>query len=708
MSVNANVTVPAWNVLTVQPYYPSKAVRCSVCNQENPAGARFCLACGAALQPEAPPQEERRIVSIIFVDLVGSTAQAELLDPEDVRALLTPYHQLVRREIESFGGVVEKFIGDAIMGVFGAPVTYGDDAERAVRAAFVVRDSVCAMPGNLQIRIAVNTGEAVVSLNARPALGESMIAGDVVNTASRLQSQAPVNGIVVGEMTYVGTRDVIAYEKTEPIVAKGKAAPVNAWVATHALTPAGQRATRDLRMVGRMSELRLLAAIMDRMLAERAPHLVSMFGPAGVGKTTVVSTFAEIARERGARVVFGRSLPYRESSVYGPLARHVMGICGIYESDAPEVMIDKLRGRAKDLLDGSSVSAETVAEHLGSIVGVEGWGAEATDRGMLFSSTRSFMEAAAREQPTVLVFEDIHWSGSALLDLIDALAVGSHGLPLLLVTLARPEFLDTRESWGGRLASYTSLTLGPLAEDDARELAVRRLGAPERADAVVRIAEGNPLFIEQLAATMEETDGALPTSIRGLVAARLDALPQRDRALLLDAAVVGKVFWYDALVALSADPDIDHVLEELERRDLIRREAASLIENQQQFTFTHVLIRDVAYELLPRADRARRHATVAQFFERSTGSSNEAIGALAHHWRDAGDFERAISHLTRAAEQAERGWAKAHAVVLYREALQLVPEDDVERRSALRRRLAIASTASFHLDDVTRPGSLPA
>jgi class 3 adenylate cyclase len=688
--------------------YAFKAVRCHVCNQENPAGARFCLACGVELQPEAAPQEERRIVSIIFVDLVGSTAQAEQLDPEDVRALLTPYHQLVRREIESFGGVVEKFIGDAIMGVFGAPVAYGDDAERAVRAAFVVRDSVCAMPGNLQIRIAVNTGEAVVSLNARPALGESMVAGDVVNTASRLQTQAPVNGIVVGEMTYLGTRDVIGYEEIEPIVAKGKAAPVKAWVAAEVLTPAGLRPMRDPRLVGRKSELRLLEAIWDRVLGEAAPHLVSIFGPAGVGKSTVVAHFAEAARERGARVVSGRSLPYRESSVYGPLSRHVMGICGIYESDAPDVVIDKLRDRTKALLEGSSGHAETVAEHLGAIVGVDGWGAEATDRDILFSSARTFLEAAAREQPTVLVVEDIHWSASALLDLVDALAVGSHGLPLLLVTLARPEFLDTRESWGGRLASYTSLTLGPLDEACARELAVRRLGSPDRADAVVQIAEGNPLFIEQLAATMGETQGALPTSIRGLVAARLDALPPRDRSVLLDAAVVGKIFWYDALLALNPDPEIDRVLEELERRDLIRREASSLIEGQQQFTFTHVLIRDVAYELLPRADRARRHRVVAEFFERSTGWSNEAIGALAHHWRDAGDFERAIAHLTRAAEQAERGWAKDHAVLLYREALQLVPEDDVERRSTLRRRLAVASTASFHLDDVRRPGSLPA
>jgi len=683
-------------------------MRCLACNQENPPGARFCFACGVALAQEDKPHEERRIVTIIFVDLVGFTARAETLDPEDVRALLTPYHELVRSEIESFGGVVEKFIGDAIMGVFGAPLAHGDDAERAVRAAFVVRDAVCALPdGGLQIRVAVNTGEAVVSLNARAALGESMVAGDVVNTASRLQTQAPVNGIVVGAKTYLETRDVIGFEPAEAIVAKGKTEPVKAWIATHALTPAGQRPTRDPRLVGRSPELKLLDALWDRVLVERLPHLVSIFGPAGVGKSTVITNFAASVRERGARVVFGRSLPYRESGVYGALATHVMGLCGIFESDAPDIVADKLRARTRALLDGSSAAA-TVAEHLGAIVGVDGWGTEATDRDMLFSSTRLFVEAAAREQPTILVFEDVHWSGSSLLDLIDTLAVGSHGLPLLLVTLARPELLDTRPGWGGRLSSYTSLTLGPLDEGNARELAVRRLGTPERADAVVKIAEGNPLFIEQLAATMEETEGALPTSIRGLVAARLDALPQRDRALLLDAAVVGKVFWYDALLALSPDSEVDHVLDELERRDLIRREATSIIENQQQFSFTHMLIRDVAYELLPRADRARRHEAVARFFERSIGSSSEASGALARHWRDAGDFGRAIAQLTRAAEQAERGWAKDHAALLYREALQLVPEEDTEQRSALRRRLALASTASFHLEDIRRPENPPA
>ena len=685
-------------------------MRCLVCNQENPPGARFCLACGVALA-----RREGRTRSAGSSRSSSSTSSASpraprQLDPEDVRALLTPYHDLVRREIESFGGVVEKFIGDAIMGVFGAPFAHGDDAERAVRAAFVVRDAVCALPGGgLQIRVAVNTGEAVVSLNARAALGESMVAGDVVNTASRLQSQAPVNGIVVGEKTYLETRDVIDYEPAEAIVAKGKAAPVKAWIATRALTPAGERPTRERQLVGRAPELRLLDALWDRVLVERLPHLVSIFGPAGVGKSTVISHFASSARER------------RRAGRLRPVAALPREWRLRPARDARDGPLRNLRerpaGRRRRQVARADAGRSSTARRRPRRRSPSIWGRSSVSTGgeprrptATSSSPRSvgFVEAAAREQPTILVFEDVHWSGSNLLDLIDALAVGSHGLPLLLVTLARPEFLDARAGWGGRLSSYTSLTLGPLDEGDARELAVRRLGTPDRADAVVKIAEGNPLFIEQLAATMEETEGALPTSIRGLVAARLDALPQRDRALLLDAAVVGKVFWYDALLALSPHADVDGVLDELERRDLIRREAGSIIENQQQFSFTHVLIRDVAYELLPRADRARRHEAVAQFFERSTGSSSEAIGALARHWRDAGDFGRAIAQLTRAAEQAERGWAKDHAALLYREALELVPEDDTEQRSALRRRLALASTASFHLDDVRRPESPPA
>jgi class 3 adenylate cyclase len=677
---------------------------CRTCGQDNPEVARFCLACGASLSADEPPGIERRVVTVIFVDLVGFTARAERLDPEEVQAVLTPYHERVRREIESFGGVVEKFIGDAVMGLFGATLAHGDDAERAVRAALVVRDSVGELAGgDLQIRIAVNTGEAVVSLGARPAFGESMVSGDVVNTAARLQAAAPVNGIVVGEETYRETRGAIGYEATEPIVAKGKERPVQAWIAVRALTEVGERPLTGSTIVGRESELTILRTFWERASSERQPHLVSIFGSAGVGKSTVAAEFARIATEGGARAVRGRSLPYRESGTYGSLASQLMQLCDVFESDSAQVVADKLRSRTAELLANADADPGLIAGHLGVIVGIDA-GNEASDRDALFSSARQFLEGAAREQPTVLVFEDIHWADANMLDLIETLATRVRALPLLLLTLSRPELHDTRQGWANGISAYTALTLSPLGEQHARELAVRRLGDTDRVDEVIRVAEGNPLFIEQLAATIGETaSGTLPTSVRALVAARLDALPRAERALLIDASVVGKVFWEGALRAMSPDNgELTHLLEELERRDLVRREAASMIEGEQQFAFTHVLIRDVAYDLLPRADRARRHALVAEFFESSTGTSREAIGALARHWRDAGDHERAVEQLVRAAEQAERGWAKDHAALLYREALELVAAEDLEQRSALQRRLAIAAQASFHVPDVRR------
>jgi class 3 adenylate cyclase len=677
---------------------------CRTCGQDNPEVARFCLACGASLSADEPPGIERRVVTVIFVDLVGFTARAERLDPEEVQAVLTPYHERVRREIESFGGVVEKFIGDAVMGLFGATLAHGDDAERAVRAALVVRDSVGELAGgDLQIRIAVNTGEAVVSLGARPAFGESMVSGDVVNTAARLQAAAPVNGIVVGEETYRETRGAIGYEATEPIVAKGKERPVQAWIAVRALTEVGERPLTGSTIVGRESELTILRTFWERASSERQPHLVSIFGSAGVGKSTVAAEFARIATEGGARAVRGRSLPIRASGTDGSLASQLMQLCDVFESDSAQVVADKLRSRTAELLANADADPGLIAGHLGVIVGIDA-GNEASDRDALFSSARQFLEGAAREQPTVLVFEDIHWADANMLDLIETLATRVRALPLLLLTLSRPELHDTRQGWANGISAYTALTLSPLGEQHARELAVRRLGDTDRVDEVIRVAEGNPLFIEQLAATIGETaSGTLPTSVRALVAARLDALPRAERALLIDASVVGKVFWEGALRAMSPDNgELTHLLEELERRDLVRREAASMIEGEQQFAFTHVLIRDVAYDLLPRADRARRHALVAEFFESSTGTSREAIGALARHWRDAGDHERAVEQLVRAAEQAERGWAKDHAALLYREALELVAAEDLEQRSALQRRLAIAAQASFHVPDVRR------
>ena len=387
-------------------------------------------------------------------------------------------------------------------------------------------------------------------------------------------------------------------------------------------------------------------------------------------------------------------MPYRESSAYFAFSTQVKQLCGIFESDEPEVALAKLR---------ESVGDETVAGHLAILLGLDLEGS-VDDREELFFSVRVFIESVARDRPLLLVFEDIHWADRGLLDLIELLAARLRDLPIMLLSLARPELLDARSAWGGGLPAYTALPLAPLNAAESKELASLRLGDVLGED-IARLAEtaaGNPLFIEQLAATMAEASGSsdsLPTTIRGIVAARLDALPPQERSLILDAAVIGKTFWRGALERMAGGADsIPGLLGVLEGRDLIVRETSSMIQGQQQFSFKHVLIRDVAYDLLPRATRRERHARVAEFFEESTAELGEAAAALARHWRDAGEPERALGYFIRAAEQADQGWAKDQAAILYREALDLEPEDD-ETLALLRRRLGVARAAALHIPD---------
>ena len=667
--------------------------------------ARFCLACGRELAAAVVPREERRVVSVIFVDLVGFTERSERLDPEDVQAILAPYHDCVRNELESFGGSVEKFVGDAVVGVFGAPTAFGDDAERAIRAALAVRESVRELSSrdglDLQIRTAVNTGEALVTLDARPELGEAMVAGDVVNTASRLQSAAPTNGILVGSETHRLTRDAIVYEAVEPVVAKGKAAPVEAWLAVEASAPIGERLGARAPLVGRARELEMLRGIWERTAAESRPHLVTVLGQAGVGKTRLATELSGAVEQLGGRPIHGRSLPYRESSAYFAFASQVKQLCGIFDSDPVEVALQKLRERVATLVPPGD--ADTISGHLAILLALDLEGSVA-DRETLFFSVRVFIEAVARDRPTMLVFEDLHWADESLLDLVELLAARLRDLPIMIVALARPDLLDLRPAWGGGLPAYTALPLEPLSDEEARELAAHLLpGADGSRDAVAASSAGNPLFIEQLAATVAETAGsdiALPNSIRGILAARLDALPAAERSLLLDAAVVGKVFWRGALEQMLEDGErLSELLAALERRDLVRRETVSIFEGDQQFAFTHVLIRDAAYELLSRARRRERHAQVARFLEEVTAEVGEARTATARHWRDAGEAERAIGYFVAAGEQAERGWAKEQAVMLYREALELVPDGDETQRKSIRRKLAVARQAHYHVFD---------
>jgi class 3 adenylate cyclase len=683
---------------------------CASCGQENPEIARFCLACGLPLGRDAAPHEERRVVSVIFVDMVGFTSLSERLDPEDVQALLRPYHETVRGEIESFGGVVEKFIGDAIVGMFGAPIAYGDDAERAVRAALTVRDTIQAVDEadsrlELKVRIAVNTGEALVIVNARPALGEAMVTGDVVNTAARLQAAAPVGAVLVGAETYRATKDAIVYSPTEAVDAKGKDQPVPAWIALQEARLPGDRPARG-PLVGRRHELDLLRGTWERVASESRPHLVTILGPAGVGKTRLASEFAELVRDRGGRTVRGRTLPYRESTAYSALAFQLKQLCGIFETDSVEAASTKLHEAVSTLLP--EAESQEVTKHLGIILGLDAFGTTA-DRDSLFFSIRIFIEAVAADQPTMLVFEDIHWADVALLDLVELLAARLRDLPVLVLALARPQLFDLRPGWGGGLHAHTALPLGPLDVTEATGLATHRLadgGATQsldRAADLAAIADGNPLFIEQLAAAVVESgdrSAPLPTTVREIIAARLDALPRPERAVLLDAAVAGRVFWRGTLERMTSDAEsLPGALMELERRELISRQTVSAFEGHQQYSFNHVLVRDVAYELLPRAARRDRHREAALFFEGIGGRSGEVGAALARHWRDAGDSMKAVDYLIAAAGHAEHGWAKERAAALYREALQLVPETDRDRRRQLTRSIALAETATYHVAD---------
>ena len=681
---------------------------CTSCGQENPGEARFCLACGAAIADAAAPRrEERRIVTVIFVDLVGSTSRAEALDPEDVRAILDRYHRCVRDEIERFGGIVEKFVGDAVMAVFGAPIAYGDDPERGVRAALAVQTALGVLNASdpelhLQTRIAVNTGEALVAIDARPGHGEAMVAGDVVNTAARLQSSAPVDGILVGESTYQSTRGAIEYRPGEPITARGKAEPVPVWHAVAATMPAGERLLSSAPMLGRERELELLRSVWERVVDERRAHLVTIFGPPGIGKSRLTHELGELVVALGGRVLRGRSAPYGSSTPYAAFAAQVKQVAGIFDSDEADDAGRKLEAAVGAVLGDDD--AKQVASHLAALLGLPSE-TVAGDRETLFLAARRLVEQLAGEQPTLLVFEDLHWADGSMLDLLDELAARLHSVPVFLLAVARPDLLTERPAWGGGLPAYTALPLEPLRGRDAETLAGRLLGLPDSGELarLIELSEGNPLFIEEMAAALAERGDkrgtALPTSISAIIASRLDALPVPERTLLLDASVVGRVFWDGAVASMDGDRDVGTLLGSLERRDLVRRESVSRLQGQQQFRFKHALIRDVAYQRLTRAARRTRHESVALFLEDATTGGAVAADALGEHWREANRPDRAFDYVVTAADDAGRGWAKERAAALYRDALTLLPDEDARRRE-LQLKLAVAVQAAYHVDEV--------
>jgi class 3 adenylate cyclase len=595
---------------------------CANCGEENPERSRFCSSCGAPLETSSP-REERKLVSVLFVDLVGSTARAARADPEDVHEALQLYHAKAKGRIEDYGGILEKFIGDAVMAVFGAPVAHGDDAERAVRAGLRVLEGIDELNRehglDLAARAAVNTGEAVVSVD--PARRDTLATGDVVNTASRLQSAAPPGGLIVGAETYRATRHTIRYEQIEPVDAKGKAEPVTAWLAIEPSLAPAERPIGTNVLVGRARELELMQSLWGRCVSEARPHLITVTGPPGIGKSRLCREVSSLVMADGGRILRGRCLPYEEQAGYQAFSRIVHEACGILESDPPSVAREKLQLAVEQLMPAGE--APDTIRYLALLLGL------APDDAvpqvlLLFFAARRFMECAGLAQPTLFVFEDVHWAQSSEIALLEYLTQHLRDSPVLLVAATRPELLDVRPTWGSGFGAQTTIPLDALAPMDAEALAAQLVHSPGQpafdVGRIVEVAGGNPLFLEELAASVVELGESddLPVTVREAIAARIDATPPDARTVLLAAAVVGKTFWR-GVVEEVAGISVDDALLVLEARDLVRRDPTSQLSGDVQFTFKHMLIREVAYATVPRARRRELHAAVARHVEETIG-----------------------------------------------------------------------------------------
>jgi class 3 adenylate cyclase/tetratricopeptide (TPR) repeat protein len=679
---------------------------CATCGLESPDSFRFCPACAAPLeQEEASAREERKVVTVLFADLVGFTSRSEQLDPEDVRAVLAPYHARLRDELERFGGTVEKFIGDAVMAVFGAPVAHEDDPERAVRAALAIRSWIADEQSGLQVRIGVNTGETIVNLAAKPSEGEGLVAGDVVNTAARLQSAAPVDGILVGAQTHEATKSVIDYGEATAVSAKGKSEPVPAWPVVQARSRFGVDVTQTAStpLVGREGDLRLLVDTLARVRRERSPQLVTLVGVPGMGKSRLVYELFEEADRDTELTTWrqGRCLSYGEGVSYWALGEVVKAQAGILETDTSEQAREKLHG-AVGALGGEH--ADWIESHLSPLVGLAPDRELAGDhRAEAFAAWREFLEGLAEQRPLVLVLEDLQWADDGLLDFVDHLVDWAGDVPLLVVATARPELFARRPGWGGGKANAATVSLSALTDEETAQLVhalLERSVLPAEAQAAVLArAGGNPLYAEEFARLFRERgaiDDAMPESVQGIIAARLDLLTAEAKALVQTAAVLGKVFWLGAVATVSGRErwSVEQELHDLERRELIRRERRASVEGEVEYAFRHLLVRDVAYGQIPRGERAERHRAAAIWIE-SLGRPEDHAEMLAHHYVSALELSRAagfedatLSEAARAALRAAgdralslNAWASAADLLGH--AVSLWPSDDRDRPELL-------------------------
>jgi class 3 adenylate cyclase len=688
---------------------PSRpATTCPSCGTKPPEGSRFCPSCGADLTEGRAADEMLKLVTVLFADVVGSVARAEALHPEDVRALMTNYFDAMADEIRAEGGTIEKFAGDAIMAVFGAPTAHEDDAVRAVRAARRMLDRLGswnaerAPAHRLEIHVGVNTGDVVAS-GARK--GEILVVGDAVNVASRLQHVAEPGTIVVGERTARAARPHFELRRLdEPLRLKGKAEPVIGWVVLGERT-ASEASGLAAPLVGRRHELIFLRTAFDRVCAERRPQLVTLVGDAGVGKSRLVREFVS-SLEHEAEVLVGRCLRYGEDITLSPLADMLKAQAKVFETDSASAAAAKIAqlveaGVDADLaVDRSRVSA-TLASSLG-LRPPDDPLASLDPRDLhheVIAAWRALLASAARRRPVIAVFEDLHWADSTMLDIVDELAERLDG-PILFLCTARPDLIRSRPDWGGGRRSFSSLPLDPLSADDSARLISFLLEADSLSEGtrrrILARSEGNPFFLEEIVRHLIDEhllvrengrwlgreridDVELPDSVHAVILARLDLLSPEEKRVAQRAAVVGRRFWDGAVAAIAGVDDLDPVLRTLRRREFVVERISSSITGEREFVFKHVLTRDVAYESLPRKERGRAHAAAAEWIEQTSGQAGGDVTELLAHHNDAAYSylrtpelrRKARVHLLAAAANAHRRFAIEQGERFARRAVEL-------------------------------------
>jgi len=723
---------------------------CPTCGQANEARAKFCLECGTAFASpaetprptsERPVEGERRVVTVLFADLSGFTSYSERTDVEEVRALAHEAAERLAEIVVRYGGTVDKIIGDAVMAVFGAPVSYENDPERAVKAALDMQlyfTEHAERFERLPLSIGLNTGEAMYA-PVGPG-GQYTVIGDTVNTASRLQSAAARGEVLVGEPTHAATYDFIEYESVPAIKAKNKADPVKAWRAMSVKGMRARKAVGQSSLVGRNSELNHLWELWQRARAERMPYLVTVVGAPGVGKSRLITELTKRI-ETITSVYWGRCLDYGEGITYWPVMEIIKDAAGIVHDDESESVSEKLGNFLENLRSEDMSELRTMAVALANLVA-----APKTPRGTyeateitqaeLHWGIRRVFQLLAAQEPLLLVFEDLHWAEPTLIELLEFIVEGEN--PILVVASSRPEIKETKPELTKPKGRRRYVEMQALSEAESEVLLTELLEGvglpPAQVATLLEAAGGNPLFLEETVHMLGEIvesgellaeDGKLPVpkSLRSLISSRLDRMPPLEKRLAEKASILGMIFWLGAVRYLSwnVDDDVEFGLGSLEDRDLIREQMSSSIAGEHEYAFKHALIRDVAYDRVSKGERARMHARSGEWVSALPGGEEEFVEIVAYHLeqacRLAAEVPRAgvdppilsaVKALQHAGEKAENREGTKEADRYYSRALALVgdrfPETATElnlRRCGVRLGLGEVKSAVDELSNVS-------